>query len=348
MVEVWSVGAGGYGADVPSAGSDGGRVERGEHVYGVGTDLGGTKVSAVLVDPRGEVMESFYRPHDGTASGALASLAALMTELVSGSPGPVAAGVAAAGLVNRTTGELVHSALLDLRDTPLAATLSNLVGVDVIVENDANATLLGIQSDTNHGDTAILFALGTGVGGALSVGGKVIEGSSGFAAELGHFPVERAGLHPCPCGSSGCLELFASGTAVAAQARTAGLVGKDENTVGADDVVEAARAGDPAAVHILRSAGEAIGTVVTRLIPAFDPAVVYLSGGFGHHAADFLVPVITERVSEQFSFPQARPAPQILADPVGPLAAAIGVGRLAQRRCITLPTQVPERDTHDH
>jgi len=308
--------------------------------YSVGADLGGTKVSAVVVDPHGEVVGSSYRPHDGTASGAVASLAALVTELTSGTPGPVAVGVAAAGLVNRTTGELVHSALLDLHAAPLAATLSELAGVEVIIENDANATLLGIQTDIDPRETAILLALGTGVGGALSFGGRIIEGSFGFAAELGHVPVEPAGLHPCPCGSSGCLELFASGTSVAARGRTLGLPGKHPNAVRAQDVVEAARAGNPGAVHILHSAGEAIGTVLTRLIPAFDPAVIYISGGFGHHAADFLVPAITDRIAEQLPFPLARPAPRVLADPVGPLAAAIGVGRLAQRRS-THPSESP-------
>nr|WP_242453504.1 ROK family protein [Mycolicibacterium sp. P9-64] len=316
-------------------------------MYSVGADLGGTKVSAVVVDPYGEVVGSSYRPHDGTASGAIASLAALMTDLISSAPGPVAVGVAAAGLVNRATGELLHSALLDLHGAPLAATLSKLVGVHVIIENDANATLLGIQSDTSQRETAILFALGTGVGGALSVGGRVIEGSFGFAAELGHVPVEQTGLHPCPCGSSGCLELFASGSAVAAQAKTLGLHVRHKNAVRAEDVVEAARAGDTSAVHILHSAGEAIGTVLTRLIPAFDPSVIYISGGFGHHAADFLVPAITERIAEQAPFPRARPAPRILADPVGPLAAAIGVGRLAQRRS-AFPTHISERDSHEH
>lgn len=330
-----------------SPGADGRPAEAAGYGYSVGADLGGTKVSAVLVDPDGQVVESCYRPHDGTAAGALASLAALITELISATLGPVAVGVAAAGLVDRTTGELVHSALLDLHATPLAATLSELVGSQVIIENDANATLLGIQTHSTHEETAILFALGTGVGGALSVGGRVLEGSFGYAAELGHIPLEQAGSHPCPCGSSGCLELFASGTAIAGRAKALGLFGSHENAVTAEDVVAAARAGNPSAMHILRAAGEAIGTVLIRLIPAFDPAVVYLSGGFGHHAADFLVPAITERIAEQLPFPRARPAPRILADPVGPLAAAIGAARLAQRRG-TVAAHISERDTHEH
>lgn len=325
----------------------GGPVANGERSYSIGADLGGTKVSAVVVDHSGQVAASSYRPHDGTASGALASLASLVIELSSGIPGPVAVGVAAAGLVNRTTGELVHSALLDLHAAPLAATLSQLVGVDVIIENDANATLLGVHPDTDQAETAILFALGTGVGGALSVGGEVLQGSFGFAAELGHVPVEEAGGRSCPCGSSGCLELFASGTAVAERATAAGLRSGRADPVRAEDVIEAARAGDPTAGQILHSAGRAVGTALTRLIPAFDPSVVYISGGFGHHAADFLLPAITERITEQFPFPQARPTPRVIADPVGPLAAAIGVGLLAQRRR-ELPAQLPERDPDDH
>jgi glucokinase len=330
--------------DARSQAPAGDPVDPGDHIYGVGADLGGTKVSAVMLDPHGEVVGSSYRPHDGTAPDAVATLAALITELIYDAPRPAAVGVAAAGLVDRTTGELVHSALLDLHAAPLAATLAKRVGSDVIVENDANATLLAIQTDTNQTETAILFALGTGIGGALSVGGKVIEGSFGFAAELGHIPVAQTGSRPCPCGSSGCLELFASGTAVAARARALGLFGKQENAVRAEDVVEAAREGNASAVHLLHSAGEAIGTVLTQLIPAFDPSVIYISGGFGHHAAEFLVPAIAQRITRHTPFPRARPAPRILADPVGPLAAAIGAGRLAQRRYI-LRTNTSGRDT---
>jgi glucokinase len=306
----------------------------GQHaeVSGIGADLGGTKVSAVVVAPDGGVIRSVYRAHDGTAAGAVASLSALLAELVSGSSGRVGVGVAAAGLIDRSTGDLVHSALLDLHSVTLATTLSALVGTEVIVENDANAALLGALGEVGAHETSLLFALGTGVGGALSVGDAVVQGSFGFAAELGHIPVEPPGRHPCPCGSSGCLELFASGTAVAAAGRSAGLTDGDGGPPRAEDVVAAARAGHPAGIRILESAGAAVGTALAGLIPAFDPATVYLSGGFGHGAADLLVPAIERRIRDQLPFPRARPAPRILADPVGPLAAAIGVARLARRR----------------
>ena len=306
--------------------------DTGEGVFGIGADLGGTKVSAVVISPDGNVVKSDYRVHDGTGVHALASLTGLIEELAAQAPGQIAVGVAAAGLIDRVSGELVHSALLDIHAAPLGPTLAAKVGVDVLIENDANAALIGIHADTTPRETAVLFALGTGVGGALYIAGNLVEGSFGFAAELGHVPVERQGLHPCPCGSSGCLELFASGTAVAARAYEAGLPGEGGSRPRAEDVVRAARAADSRALEILRSAGDAIGTVLAGLIPAVDPAVAYISGGFGHAAAAFLVPAIEQRVAAQLPFSQSRPAPRVLTDPIGPLAAAIGAARLAQRR----------------
>lgn len=312
------------------ASEDGGHSRR-NRGYSLGVDLGGTKVSAVVLGGDGTVTSSSYRAHDGTARGAESALIDLIARSVRDELPSGGVGVAAAGLVDRDRGVLVNSALLNITDFPLTETISAALGIDVLLENDANATLAGIQEDHTHG-VEVLLALGTGVGGAVSVDGALVDGSFGFAAELGHIPVESPGANPCPCGSSGCLELFASGTAIARLASAAGIEGAGGLPPRAEEVVAAARRGDGAALHILESAGTAIGHALSTLIPVLDPAVVYISGGFGHGAADLLIPAAERRLREQFSFPESRPVPRLVADPVGPLAAAIGAARLAKQR----------------
>ncbi|MET0885135.1 MAG: ROK family protein [Mycetocola sp.] len=298
-------------------------------MYSIGADLGGTKVSAVLVDPSGAVLRSSYLAHDGTADGAIDAIVAIVAAFAAAAPADVHLGVAAAGLVDRTTGDLIDSALLGAKSVALGDRLASRLQLDVLVENDANATLRGVLPIEAPTQTALLVALGTGVGGAASFDGTVVEGANGFAAEIGHIPVEQSGIHPCPCGSSGCLELFASGPSVALAAEVRGLRAADGSAPRAEDVVIAAAQGDPTSLEVLDAAGSAIGHALVALIAVVDPAVIYISGGFGHAAAPFLIPAVVRRIAAQQSFSAARRPPEILVDPVGPLAAAIGAARLA-------------------
>lgn len=306
-------------------------IEATAHGDTIGVDLGGTKVSAVVLDSVGAVVRSDYRGHDGTADGAVSALLALVVELKHSVESATGIGVAAAGLVDRDGGVLLDSPLLKIRNLSLAAIVSKDAELAVHIENDANAALAGIRADGSSRTVTALLALGTGVGGAISVGDHLLDGSFGFAAELGHVPVEAPGTNPCPCGSSGCLELFASGSAVARAGRRAGIAGKGGARVRAEDVVVAAVAGDPDALGILEDAGHAIGTALVSLVPTLDPEVIFIAGGFGHAASDFLIPAAERRLLEQLPFPSARPMPRILRDPIGPLAAAIGAARLARR-----------------
>lgn len=318
-------------------------VEENHHIVpAIGIDMGGTKVNGVVVGPLGEVIAETRIRHDGSGQAALDAAIAVILRLAAGDPGSRAdrVGMAVAGLVDRGNDELVHGALLGLRDSRLGELVAARVQLPLIIENDANATLAGVLPDEVQPDShevTLLVALGTGVGGALSVGRSIIEGSRGFAGEFGHIPVEPPGSLQCPCGSNGCLELFASGTSVARIAsETWGAT-----PVTAEDVVAAAHAGDKGAIAVLTSAGHAIGSALTGLLSALDPATVYISGGFGHAAAEYLIPAITSRLSAQRSFADSKPAPRILADPVGPIAAALGAARLAQHRAAAVLPLIP-------
>lgn len=305
----------------------------------VGIDLGGTKVAGVVVGPAGQRSAPVYRSHDGSGSGALATAFTVAEELADAHPRPAAVGFAVAGLVDRRTGALMRGALLGLSGSPVGSLLANRVGLPVVVENDANAALAAQFDDTPAtANVVLLVALGTGVGGAVAVGGVIVDGSSGFAGEFGHIPVEAPGPHRCPCGSSGCLELFASGPAVGRIAQRAGLAPSGD----AAELISAAVAGNRPAHDILESAGTAIGTALVGVVNALDPATIYLAGGFGHAAAPFLIPAIERRLAAQRAFPTSRPLPRIIADPVGPIAAAVGAARIAQQRIAGNPPRIPE------
>jgi len=318
-------------------------VEENHHIVpAIGIDMGGTKVNGVVVGLQGEVIAETRIAHDGSGQAALDAAVAVILRLADSEPGRRAdrVGMAVAGLVDRDNDELVHGALLGLRDSRLGELVAARAQLPLIIENDANATLAGVLPEEvplDSHEVTLLIALGTGVGGALSVGRAIVEGSRGFAGEFGHIPVEPPGSLQCPCGSNGCLELFASGTSVA---RIASELGAG-TPVTAEDVVAAAHAGDAGALAVLSSAGRAIGTALTGLLSALDPATVYISGGFGHGAAPYLIPAIAARLAAQRSFAESRPQPRIVPDPVGPIAAALGAARLAQHRAPTVLPVVP-------
>lgn len=314
----------------------------------IGVDIGATKVNALRVDAGGVVLGRRWQAHDATAGDdPFACARRLISQAVSAASDagrPVGAiGVSVAGLVDTREGVLVDGGLLRVKHLPVRRELEDRFGVPVAVENDANATLTAALADhapSSPDATSLLFALGTGVGGAVAIGWTVLHGSFGYGGELGHLPVGPPGGPRCVCGSTGCLELVASGSGIARLAREAAergeaaalldLAGCASHRITAVDVVRAARAGERCSLELLASAGEAIGRAIAGLGAAIDPEVVFISGSLGHAAADLLIPAIERQVGMQHTYPWARPLPRITTDSRGPDAAAIGAALLAR------------------
>lgn len=308
----------------------------------VGLDLGGTKIAAVVLDGSGVVLAEEAHRHGASGQAVLDTVEELARDLMVRWPGTRGIGLAVAGLVAAHSGEFVTGALVELHRQPVGDRLAAATGRPVAVENDANATLAAVLHRVPAAEdaTTLLVALGTGVGGALAVGNHVVRGASGFAGEFGHLTVDPRDRSSCACGGSGCLELLAGGSALTRAA--SGLPGIQEPAT-SHALLERARAHDPAATRLLVTAGSRIGDALANLVTAFDPAHVYLSGGFGHAAADFLIPAITTRLRERRPFARYRPLPPVLLDPIGPTAAATGAAHLAARhtpapRAERLPT----------
>jgi len=248
--------------------------------YSIGIDLGGTNLRAAAIAQDGGVLRkvSGSTPVEAGPEAVLAdmarSAASLREEFGTDNLAGIGAGVPgnidmARGVVERWNNAPAFNGCA-MRDE-----LSRRLGTAVFLENDANAAALGEHwMGAGRGvNDLVLLTIGTGIGGGIVSGGRILHGHKGMAAELGHITVVPNG-NPCGCGNRGCLEKHASATAVATMARLAGL-GKD---LSAKDVEEMAVQGNAVARAIYASAGEALGIALAALINIFN-APLYLIGG---------------------------------------------------------------------
>jgi len=291
----------------------------------IGVDIGGTKLAAGVVDADGRVIERSELPTPTTDS---AELLGAVTDIARGflsSHDARAVGVGVAGLVDRD-GEVVRSAShLSLRDYPLRAAVAAAVGVPVVIDNDANAagwaeSRFGAASGCSE---ALFVGVGTGVGGALVIGGQLRRGAYGTGGEIGHLIVERNG-RPCPCGSRGCWEQYASGRAFLRTAREAGFEVEHGSAV-----TTAARAGDSTAMQVFDEIGTWLGLGIAGLVAVLDPEVVVIGGGLS--AAGDLLLAPTRRAFEDYLTARGHhPEPRLVVAALGPDAGLIGAADLAR------------------
>jgi glucokinase len=296
----------------------------------VGVDIGAGKILAGRVDESGEVEDSLrlVTPRRD-ASALVEAVVGLVTRL--GCGGPVGVGVA--GLVTEA-GELRYGPNLVVERLLLRSLLEDELSVPVVVCNDAEAALwaeAAIGSAKGARNVAML-TLGTGVGGAVLDTGRFVRGH-GFGGELGHLIINDGG-RPCGCGSTGCLEAYASGTAIGKRAHErlqatstpSVLRDADFNEI---DVSCAARDGDAFAIEIVREAGRWLGVGVTSIVNAFDPEMVVLGGGVTDAVGQILVPPATEVMRTRLMGAQLRRPPDLVTAVLGDNAGMIGAGLLA-------------------
>ncbi|MEU3556415.1 ROK family protein, partial [Streptomyces fragilis] len=227
----------------------------------VGLDLGGTKIAAALVGADGTVLVRHTRPTPATggAEAVLDALAEAAREVRV--PGVTRLGVAAAGVIDPVSGT-VTSATDTIRGwagTALAAGLAARTGLRVACDNDVRAAAATELADLGGDGTLIYAAVGTGVGGAVAAGGRMLQGAGGVAGHLGHLPSPEADGLPCTCGATGHLEAIAAGPAITAHyARLGGEPADRLQTVAAR-----AALGDPHATAPLRREQDAPGRTLS-------------------------------------------------------------------------------------
>ncbi|MGO2660629.1 ROK family protein [Mycetocola reblochoni] len=299
--------------------------------YLIGVDVGGTSMRASAVTTTGTELARHRLPTSAeldpqrTLDRLIAELRAFLPP-DTGKPRAIGLGVpghVSAGVVRR-------AANLGWRDHPLAALLRASTGVDRIsVSNDAAATALAESAARGHRGGVLVVPLGTGVSGALVRDGVLLGGDSGAAGELGHAPVIPGG-EPCACGSSGCVEAYASARSVVRRFRSAGGRAHD-----AADVVAAVAAGDSRAAAVWDSACDALARGIAGAVALTDPGLVVLGGGLSA-AGEALREPVDRRLAELLPW---RDAPRLelavlgqeagLTGAVALAAAAIGDGQRA-------------------
>jgi glucokinase len=312
----------------------------------VGVDIGGTKVAAGVVDENGKVLAAVRRetPHRTTSPSVVAdTIADAVAELRTVHPDVAAVGIGAAGFVDAEGAYVRFAPHLSWRDEPLRDAMRERLGLPVTVDNDANAALWAeVQFGAARGETDVLCVnLGTGIGGALLVAGRLHRGASGMAGEFGHMQVVPGG-RACECGRTGCWEQYASGNVIARAARVIAKAGNaagspllsgaggDATRVTGHVVTEAARAGDPTALRLLGEVGEWLGLGLANLVSAFDPALVIVGGGLSE-AGELLLAPARETFAEALPGREYRPVPRIVPAALGNNAGLVGAADLARR-----------------
>ena len=226
-------------------------------------------------------------------------------------------------------------------DVPLQSIVEQQVQLPVALINDVRAITLGEWTfGAGRGaDTLVCLAIGTGIGGGVVVNGQFHLGIGGTAGEFGHHVVEVDGL-PCGCGGKGCLELYASGPAIAAMGvkevmhghttRIGELVNYDLNLINVEVIVQAAREGDPIAQGILQRVGKYLGIAVGNILGVLSPQKVIFSGGVSH-AGDLLLRPIVQTVNERVHVIPLHKVEFVLAE-LGINGGLLGAALWAKRR----------------
>jgi len=238
----------------------------------VGLDLGGTNVKGVVADDRGEVLESRIAATDRSSpTAAVASASRLGAELAGRYPDVRGVGITVPGRFD-AEGRGVHVPNIpgDWRGVPIRAAVAEAVGRPAQILNDARAFGLAESrfGAARGAATAVGLVLGTGIGGALIVGGRLVTGRTGGAGEIGH-QILLVNGPACGCGNRGCLEALARSDVFAARAGVADV----------PEVVSAVQRGDPKAREAVEVTAHWIAVGLANVITLINPEVVFLGGG---------------------------------------------------------------------
>ncbi|MEJ2859029.1 MULTISPECIES: ROK family protein [unclassified Saccharothrix] len=307
----------------------------------VGVDVGGTSVRAGVVNADGAVLDTARAATPSGEESLEEAIGAAVAEVASRHK-VSAVGLAVAGFVTPDRRSVRFAPHLAWRDAPVADRIAARVGMPVVLEHDANAAALAEHrfGAARGAGIAVLVAIGTGIGGALLIDGKVFRGAHGVAPELGHLRLVPDG-RPCPCGKNGCWERYCSGTALTTTAvellaRHPGvstLMARealgDSRAVTGRRVAAAARDGDPLAKRAMADLARWLGEGLALVADVYDPEVVVIGGGVSESAPLFLDDA-RERYAAVVTGAGHRPLARIRTAQLGDDAGIVGVATLAR------------------
>jgi glucokinase len=312
--------------------------------YIIGVDLGGTNI-VVGAMPEDGSREIAFRSQPTYAAQGADSVVDRMTQMIEdvivlacAETGATRAnflgiGVGAPGPLDRADGVIITAPNLGWKMFPLRDRIQAATGLTTTLDNDANCATLG-EAWTGAAKGArnvIGVTIGTGIGGGIIIDGKLYHGASDVAGEIGHMTIDSTGRR-CGCGNYGCLEAYASGTAIAERAREA-LIGETEGALHtmvegklerltAQMVYKAAKSGDLVALDVVRETARFLGAGIGALLNVLNPEVVVLAGGVVNAGEALFAPLRAE--IRRRAFAPAVDACRIVPGALGGSAGAVG------------------------
>lgn len=309
--------------------------------YYLGIDLGGTFIKGGIVDDAGNIILQDSTPTEREKGGAAVAqnIASLCKKLLKQAnmteSDVVGIGMGSPGMIDSKTGEVVYSNNLAWEHFFLADEVQKHISLPVKVANDANVAALGetkFGCGKNYNNT-VMFTLGTGVGGGIIIDGKLFEGNRSAGAEIGH-SVIVAGGEQCSCGRRGCLEAYASATALIRDTKRAMLAHKDSKMweIGDIDSVTGKTAfdykdSDIYAKEVVDNYIQKIGVGLTNAANVFRPEAIILGGGVCAQG-DNLVKPLQEYLNKELYAGEKGPQVKILIATLGNSAGLLGAAAL--------------------
>ncbi|WP_028547085.1 ROK family glucokinase [Paenibacillus taiwanensis] len=314
-----------------------------EQIY-VGVDLGGTAIKVGIVDAAGNLVQTYEGPTEVPKGpeAVIDNIEKYVRHIVEESPydwSQVAGvGTGVAGFTNVKEGVIVLAPNVGFKDVPIRSILEERLGKPIKIDNDANVAALGeAWSGAGKGiDHCVCYTLGTGVGGGIIIGGRIVQGFSGLAGELGHMAViPDLEAIQCGCGKMGCLETVSSATGIIRMANDAVERGDRtslsllESGITAKDVIDAAKSGDEVAIRIVSRAAFYLGKSMAAVAVSLNPERFIIGGGVSK-AGEFLFEQIRETFLKLTPEPVTRGV-SIVAAELGNDAGMIGAAGLFLR-----------------
>ncbi len=287
-------------------------------MYRIGIDLGGTNISAGVVNEKNEILgrgaaktkipraaELIFDDMKAASLEAVKNAGITMDQVES-------VGVGAPGSINKSNGYIEFSNNMGFKNVPAKEMLEERFGKPVYIDNDANCAALGeaVAGAGNGAKSVVAITLGTGVGSGIIVDGKLINGINGAAGEMGHMVIAVDG-EQCNCGRKGCWERYASATALISQTKAAMLEDKgslmwelvdgDINKVGGRTSFDAWRKGDKTATEVVNRYIYYVAVGIINIVNTFQPDVVCVGGGISNEGDNIIKPISEHVARERYS-----------------------------------------------
>ena len=309
-------------------------------MYQIGVDIGGTNIKVGLVNETMELVQtcSVRFPHDGARSVVKTIEEAvdfLLRQQAIARKDVESVGIVVPGSIDQKGERVIDAYNLGFHDVPLKALAQEAFGeIPVYLANDANgAALAELYAGAFRGcKTAVLFTLGTGLGGGIILNGKMFNGGMNHGVELGHAYLVDGG-EPCTCGNHGCMEAYCAASALTREGRRAmqahpesmlaEKTGSDPAKITPKLVTDCAKAGDPAATAVFDDYIEHLSSACASIYNILDPEVLALGGGLSA-AGPFLFDPLQDKVSKKcFYSTRGKLVPAVLGNEAGMIGAAL-------------------------